>query len=235
MKYDFLIEKYLKEAIGDTLGKLANIGANSIQNQQGKTVFDTLAKPGLPKKGNCINTNKDKEWENRLGVGKSIYVRFADPSVKKDNKTQNQPPTASSQQNQTPSIGANFDAPSGPHIWNGKEWINQNTKKPNSASGSITAAWQKQQSQKASQQKSNVDGLPEIKVELKIEKVLGNGMFYAIIQDRERYYSRTVQSPTTGKSYSKIDIIKTPIDKNNQNLFRVLMGRGTMETNFCFV
>jgi hypothetical protein len=172
MKYDILIEKFLKEAIGDTLGKLANIGATAVQNQQGKTVFDTLAKPGLEKKGNCINTNKDKDWESRLGVGKLIYVRFADPA--------------------------------------------NSAKKP--------------------KDKTNInETLPEIKVQLKIEKKLGNGMFYAIIQDRERYYSRVIQSPTTGQSYSKIDIIKTEIDKNNQNLFRVLMGKGTMEPNFCFV
>lgn len=173
MKYDFLIEKYLKEAIGDVLGNVANIGATSIKNQQG-TVFDTLAKPNKePEKDlNCLNTNtaKDNTWESKLGIGKLIYVRFADPASTKDKKQK---------------------------------------------------------------QKLNTEDLPYIEVELKIQKLLGNGMFYATIQDTERYYSKIVQSPTTGKTFSKIDI-RTPNINVNQNSFTVLMGRGTMEPNFCF-
>jgi hypothetical protein len=234
MKYDLLVERFLKEAIGDNLGKLASIGANAVQNQQGKTVFDTLAKPGV-EKVNCINTNRDKDWESRLGVGKIIYVRFADPATAKNqNKNKNQPPQPFVIP-QNPPMNAKIDTQSGPHIWNGKEWINQNTNKPNPASGAITASWRNKLSQQASQQALNPESLPQIKVQLKIKQILDNGRFYAVIQDREKFYSRVIQSPTTGQAYSKIDIIKSQIDKNNENNFRVLMGKGTMEPNFCFV
>jgi hypothetical protein len=240
MKYDILIEKYLKEAIGDVLGKAANIGATAIKNQQG-TVFDTLAKPNAEpeKELNCINTNtaKDKTWESKLGIGKLIYVRFADPAAsksqnKKQNKNQTQPPQPFAIP-QTPPVGTKIDAPSGVHVWDGKDWINQNTKKPNSAPGAITSSWRKQLSQQASQQALTPEDLPYIEVQLKIQKLLGNGMFYAIIQDTQKYYSKVVQSPTTGKAFSKIDI-RTPNIKVNQNSFIVLMGKGTMEPNFCF-
>ena len=176
MRYDLLIENFLKEAIGDTLGKLASIGANSIQNQQGKTVFDTLAKPKAKPEDNCINTKtaKDNTWESRLSVGKLIYVRFADPaSAKTQNKSKNQ------------------------------------------------------------QASSPVD-LPYIEVKLKIQKLLGNGMFYALIQDPKNYYSKVVISPTTKKAFSKIEK-RTPNTQINQNSFIVLMGKGTVEPNFCFV
>jgi hypothetical protein len=231
MRYDLLVDSFLKEAIGDTLGKLANIGVNAIQNQQGKTVFDTLAKPGLEKKGNCINTNKDKDWESRLGVGKLIYVRFSDPATAKN---KNQTPQSSTSP-QIPLVGTKFSPPSGPHIWNGKEWINQKTNKPNQSSGAITASWRKQLSQQSSKQAISTNSLPEIKVQLKIQKKLNDGKFYAVIQDRERFYSKVIQSPTTGQAYNKIDIIKSQIDKNDENNFRVLMGKDTMEPNFCFV
>ena len=244
MKYDILIEKYLKEAIGDVIGNVFDAAkkttANSIKNQQG-TVFDTLAKPDAKPEDvlNCINTNtaKDKTWESKLGVGNVIYVRFADPAAaksqnKKQNKNQNQPPQPFVIP-QTPPVGTKIDAPSGVHIWDGNDWINQNTKKPNSTPGAITASWRKQLSQQASQQVLTPEDLPYIEVQLRIQKLLGNGMFYAIIQDTQKYYSKVVQSPTTGKAYSKIDI-RTPNIKVNQNSFIVLMGRGTMEPNFCF-
>jgi hypothetical protein len=230
MKYDILIEKYLKEAIGDVLGKAANIGATAIKNQQG-TVFDTLAKPNAEpeKELNCINANtaKDQTWESKLGIGKLIYVRFNDPAVAKDKKQKQ--PTQQFTIPQTPPVDTKINTPSGIHIWDGKDWINQNTKKPNSAPGAITASWRKQ----ASQQASNPEDLPYIEVELKIQKLLGSGMFYAVIQDTQKYYSKVVQSPTTGKAFSKIDI-RTSNIKVNQNSFIVLMGKGTMEPNFCF-
>ena len=233
MKYDLLVEKFLKEAWGDNLGKLASIGANAVQNQQGKTVFDTLAKPGV-KKIDCFNADKDKDWESRLGVGKLIYVRFADQATAKNkNQNKNQPPQPSVTP-QTPPINTKISAQSGPHIWNGKEWINQNTNKPNPASGAITASWRNQVSQQLSQQALNPESLPQIKVQLKIKQILDNGRFYAVIQDREKFYS-VIHFASTGQAYSKIDIIKSQIDKNNENNFIVLMGKGTMEPNFCFV